>query len=201
MRRTSFGEMPCPIARSLEQVGEWWRILILRDALAGLTRFEEFQDSLGIAPNMLTRRLQALVEAGLLERHPYSERPPRHEYRLTARGRDFRPVLLAMLAWGDRHFAPEGTSVEIVDARTGAPAEPVLVDRASGRPIDTPDFTLAAGEGVRRRLARRRPPAASTVAGGMDPRTRMLLQGRPLPTLLRLAWPNTWSCSPRPRSG
>ena len=73
MRRTSFDTMPCPIARSLERVGEWWSILILRDAFAGLTRFEEFQASLGIAPNMLTRRLTALVEDGLLERRPYSE--------------------------------------------------------------------------------------------------------------------------------
>jgi DNA-binding HxlR family transcriptional regulator len=158
MRRTSFGDMPCPIARSLARVGEWWSILILRDALSGMTRFEEFQDSLGIAPNMLSRRLAALVEAGLLEKHPYSERPPRHEYRLTERGRDFRPVLLAMLAWGNRHFAPEGASVQIVDARTGAPADPVLVDRATGRPILSPDFALApgpaAGERTRRRLER-----------------------------------------------
>src|SRR5919202_4939885 len=158
MRRKSFGNMQCPIARGLERVGEWWSILILRDAFYGLTRFDEFQKSLGIAPNMLTRRLNALVEAGLLERHLYSERPPRHEYRLTARGRDFRPVLLAMLAWGNRHFAPEGASVQIVDARNGAPVDPVLVDRGTGRPIDGPDFTLAtgpaAGERTRRRLER-----------------------------------------------
>ncbi|MDO9712616.1 winged helix-turn-helix transcriptional regulator [Paracraurococcus lichenis] len=163
MRRTSFADMPCPIARSLDRVGEWWSILILRDAFAGMTRFEEFQESLGIAPNMLSRRLAALVEAGLLEKHPYSERPPRHEYRLTARGRDFRPVLLAMLAWGNRHFAPEGAAVQIVDARTGAPAEPVLMDRVTLRPIDGPDFTLApgpaAGERTRRRFARPRQPA------------------------------------------
>ena len=76
MQRKSFGAMPCPIARSLERVGEWWSILILRDAFAGMTRFEEFRESLGIAPNMLTRRLNALVEAGLLERQRYSERPP-----------------------------------------------------------------------------------------------------------------------------
>src|SRR5215468_1659798 len=73
MRRKSFGNMQCPIARSLERVGEWWSILILRDASLGLTRFDEFQESLGIAPNILTRRLKALVEAGLLERRRYSE--------------------------------------------------------------------------------------------------------------------------------
>ena len=83
--------MPCPIARSLERVGEWWSILILRDAFAGMTRFDAFQKSLGIAPNMLTRRLTALVEAGLLQRRRYNEHPPRDEYLLTNRGRDFRP--------------------------------------------------------------------------------------------------------------
>src|SRR6266853_616876 len=90
MQRKSFGRMVCPIARSLERVGEWWSILILRDALHGLRRFDQFQKSLGIAPNMLARRLNALVDAGLLERRRYSEHPPRDEYVLTARGRDFR---------------------------------------------------------------------------------------------------------------
>jgi DNA-binding HxlR family transcriptional regulator len=159
MQHKTFGNMQCPIARSLERVGEWWSILILRDAFAGMTRFDEFQTSLGIAPNTLTRRLKGLVEAGLLERRRYSERPPRHEYLLTARGRDFGPVLVAILAWGNRHFAPEGTSVEIVDARTGQPAEPMLVDRASLRPLVAPDYVLApgpaAGEGMKRRLADR----------------------------------------------
>ena len=122
MQRKSFDEMICPIARSLERVGEWWSMLILRDAFAGITRFEEFQKSLGIAPNMLTRRLATLVEAGLLERRRYSTRPPRDEYVLTERGRDFHGVLLALMAFGNRHFAPEGESVRIVDAVTGEPA-------------------------------------------------------------------------------
>src|SRR5256714_7319538 len=104
MQRKSFGTMQCPIARSLQRVGEWWSILILRDALHGLTRFDEFQKGLGIAPNMLTRRLNGLVEAGLLERRRYSEHPPRDEYLLTERGRDFRVVVLALLAWGNRPF-------------------------------------------------------------------------------------------------
>ena len=155
MRRKSFGGMSCPIARSLERVGEWWSILILRDALAGMTRFDEFQKSLGIAPSMLTRRLDALVEAGLLERHRYSAHPPRHEYRLTERGRDFRLVLVAMLAWGNRHFAPEGASVQIVDAETGAAADPILVDRATGRPLVAPDYMLAAGPAAGRPTRRR----------------------------------------------
>src|SRR5579872_5351456 len=157
MKRKSFGSMSCPIARGLERVGEWWSILILRDAFAGMTRFDEFQKSLGIAPNMLTRRLTALVEAGLLERHRYSEHPPRDEYRLTARGHDFRPVLLTMLAWGNRHFSPEGASLQIVDPDTGAEADPVLVDRATGRPLIGPHYVLAPGptasEATRQRLA------------------------------------------------
>ena len=116
MQRKSFASMPCPVARSLERVGEWWSILILRDALHGLTRFDQFQKSLGIAPNMLTRRLNALVEAGLLQRRRYSEHPPRDEYVLTARGRDFRPVIVALLAFGNKHFAPEGARRKLAAA-------------------------------------------------------------------------------------
>ena len=145
MQRKSFGSMTCPIARSLERVGEWWSILILRDAFRGLTRFDQFQKSLDIAPNMLTRRLNALVESGLLERRAYCEHPPRYEYRLTERGRDFRPVLWALLAWGNRHFAPEGASVIVVDTETGEPADPVLVDRRSGKVMVEPTFRSAPG--------------------------------------------------------
>jgi DNA-binding HxlR family transcriptional regulator len=145
MQHKSFSDMPCPIARSLERVGEWWSILILRDAFHGLTRFDQFQKSLGIAPNMLTRRLNALVGNGLLERRPYGSRPPRHEYVLTEIGRDFRPVLWSLLAWGNRHFAPEGPSVVVVDARTGIQAEPVLMDRVSGQVMTHPAFRSAPG--------------------------------------------------------
>jgi DNA-binding HxlR family transcriptional regulator len=157
MRHKSFGDMQCPIARSLERVGEWWSILILRDASLGLTRFDDFQQSLGIAPNILTRRLKALVEAGLLERRRYSERPPRDEYVLTQAGRDFRPVLWALLAWGNKHFAPEGASVVVVDSKTGAPADPILVDSNSGRPLVAPDFRSAAGPAADARTRRRHP--------------------------------------------
>ena len=157
MRRKSFGNMQCPIARSLERVGEWWSILILRDAAHGLTRFDEFAESLGIAPNILTRRLKALVEAGLLERRRYCERPPRDEYVLTRAGRDFRPVLWALLAWGNKHFAPEGASVVIVDSKTEVEAAPVLVDGNSGRPLIAPAFRSAAGPAADARTRRRHP--------------------------------------------
>ena len=155
MQRKSFDKMPCPIARSLERVGEWWSMLIMRDALHGFTRFDQFRKSLGIAPNMLTRRLNALVEAGLLERRRYSEHPPRDEYVPTARGRDFRPVLLALLAWGNRHFAPEGTSVQLIDAQSGAAVEPILVDPATGKAIKEPDYVLAPGPAAPERTRRR----------------------------------------------
>jgi DNA-binding HxlR family transcriptional regulator len=164
MRRKNFGNMQCPIARSLERVGEWWSILILRDAFHGLTRFDQFEESLGIAPNMLTRRLKALVEAGLLERRRYSQHPPRDEYVLTAAGRDFRPVLWALLAWGNRHFAPEGKSVVIVDSTTGAEAEPMLIDRNSGRPLLPPEFRSAAGPAADARTRSRHAPAAERPA-------------------------------------
>ncbi len=159
MQRTRFSAMDCPIARSLDRVGEWWSILILRDALGGMTRFEEFQKSLKIAPNMLTRRLNGLVEAGFLTRRRYSEHPPRHEYIVTERGRDFRPVLIALIAFGNRQFAPEGASVTIVDAVSGAPAEPILVDRLTGRPLVSSEFELIAGpaasEAMKARMAAR----------------------------------------------
>jgi DNA-binding HxlR family transcriptional regulator len=155
MQRKSFGRMVCPIARSLERVGEWWSILILRDALHGLTKFDQLQKSLGIAPNMLARRLDALIAAGLLERRRYSDHPPRDEYVPTARGRDFRPVLIALLAWGNKHFAPEGPSVLLVNRRTGAAVEPIVVDRATGRPIEEPEYAFAAGPAAGERTRQR----------------------------------------------
>ena len=169
--------MQCPVARSLERVGEWWSILILRDAFAGMTRFDEFQKSLNIAPNILTRRLTALVDAGMLERRLYCEHPPRHEYVLTERGRDFRPVLISLQTWGNRHFAPEGLSVMLVDARTGTAAEPILVDRVTGQPITDVTHKNAAGPAagarVQKRLGaqRKSSPAESGSRTGRTPAT------------------------------
>jgi DNA-binding HxlR family transcriptional regulator len=155
MQRKTFGHLQCPIARGLDRVGEWWSIMILRDAFHGLTRFDEFQKSLDIAPNMLTRRLNSLVEEGLLERRQYSEKPPRYEYLLTPRGRDFHPVMVALLAWGNRHFAEEGIAVDLLDSETGKPAEPVLVDRKSGREINQQDFTFGPGPAASERTRKR----------------------------------------------
>jgi DNA-binding HxlR family transcriptional regulator len=150
----------------VERIGEWWSILIMRDALHGYRRFDEFQQSLGIAPNMLTRRLNSLVDAGLLQRRRYSERPPRYEYVPTERGRDFRGVLVALLAWGNRHFAPEGASVEIVNTKTGAAAEPIIVDRTTLLPIAAPDFRFVAGPAAPERTRRRYANPSQTLSDG-----------------------------------
>jgi len=159
MRRTSFRKMHCPIARSLERVGEWWSILILRDALHGYRRFDEFSESLGVAPNILTTRLAALVKAGMLQKRQYSAKPPRYEYLPTQAARDFRPVLLSLMAFGNKHFAPEGAMVEVVDTRTGKPADIAAFDRTTGEPITAPHYAMvpgpAANARIRKRYARR----------------------------------------------
>jgi DNA-binding HxlR family transcriptional regulator len=157
MQHKSFGGMECPVARTLERVGDWWTILILRDAFHGRTRFDEFQKSLDIAPNILSRRLSSLVDDGLLKRRRYTDHPPRYEYVLTERGKDFRSVLLAMLTWGNRHFAPEGRSVVLVDTETGREVDPILVDPATGLPVTDRRYRTvpgpAASEATRRQLA------------------------------------------------
>jgi DNA-binding HxlR family transcriptional regulator len=145
----------CPIARSLERVGDAWSVLILRDALYGLTRFDEFEKSLGIAPNILTRRLTSLVEAGMLERHQYSDHAGRFDYRLTEAGRDFRTVMLAFLAWGNRHFATDGLALVVADAETGEIAEPQLVDKKSRRALSSPAFRVMAGPAANEKLRER----------------------------------------------
>jgi DNA-binding HxlR family transcriptional regulator len=107
MKRTSFAGMSCSVARTLDVVGEWWSLLVLRDAFTGVRRFEDFQRSLGIARNILADRLQTLVDYGVLERRLYHERPERYEYRLTEKGFDLYPVLLSLMRWGDRWATEE----------------------------------------------------------------------------------------------
>src|SRR5262249_37643697 len=155
MQRKSFSRMVCPIARSLERVGEWWSILILRDALHGFRRFDEFQNSLGIAPNTLTRRLNDLVEAGLLDRRRYNQLPPPAASRPPPGRVDFPPVLIPLLAWGTKPFAPEAASGVLVDPTTGEAPAPSLLARISGGPTAHPKYKSPQGpappEGTRRR--------------------------------------------------
>jgi len=105
MLKRDYEGQNCSIARALEVVGERWTLLIVRDAFLGLRRFDEFQESLGIARNVLTDRLNRLVEEGILERARYSERPERHEYRLTAKGRELNIALTALRQWGDTYLS------------------------------------------------------------------------------------------------
>jgi DNA-binding HxlR family transcriptional regulator len=136
MERTSFAEMHCSIARTLEMVGEWWTLLIIRDAFLGLSRFEEFQASLGIARNVLTRRLSTLVQAGILERRRYQEHPERFEYHLTEAGRELFPVIVALLQWGDRWTAGEaGPPLLLVHEPCGEAGGATLTCSHCGEPI------------------------------------------------------------------
>lgn len=157
MRRKRVGDHECPIARCVDQIGDWWSILILRDALEGVTRFDAFQKSLSIAPTMLTRRLNGLVDDGLLRRHRYSEHPPRDEYLLTEKGQDFQPVLFSLLVWGNKHFAPEGVCVQVKNVRTGEIAAPVLIDGKSGRSLQDPDYRLVCGPQASEELKQKLP--------------------------------------------
>jgi DNA-binding HxlR family transcriptional regulator len=133
-------------------------MLILRECFYGMTRFDEFQKNLNISTNALTTRLNALVEEGLLERRQYTERPPRYEYILTPRGRDFRPVLLTLFNWGKKHFSPEGPAVVLKDSQTGQDVQLQLIDAVTGEPITEERHRYypgpAATEGIRERLAR-----------------------------------------------
>jgi DNA-binding HxlR family transcriptional regulator len=131
MQRTSLEEMSCPVARALACVGEWWSLLILRDAFQGLSRFEDFRASLGISTNILARRLQHLTRNGILERRLYQRKPARYEYLLTEKGRDLLPLLLVLYRWGNEHQAPEGIAVELSDRLTRRRLQPVVVDRRS----------------------------------------------------------------------
>jgi DNA-binding HxlR family transcriptional regulator len=126
----------CPIARTLAVLGDAWSMLILRDAHAGLTRFDQFRKNLGIAPTMLTRRLAALTDEGLLEKRRYSEHPPRDEYQLTAAAHDFLPVLFMLGTWGRQHRG-DGKLVQFFDAETGTEIKPVTIDEGTGAKIGT----------------------------------------------------------------
>lgn len=155
MKKTSFATTPCPIARSLGRVGEWWSILILRDAFHGLSKFDEFQQSLGLSPTLLTRRLKFLVESGILYKQRYQTRPIRYQYLLTERGKDFFPVLVTLFQWGNTHLTEGAHSAELVDRRSGQPIQPLLIDALTQQPIALQHITLAAGPAVGEAMSRR----------------------------------------------
>src|ERR1700733_4621317 len=121
----AFADLNCSIARPLSFLGERWALLVLRDLFLGRRRFDEIQDSLGVASNVLSARLATLVEEGIVERRRYSERPERFEYRLTEKGLELQPIMMAVQAWGDRYTAPKGAPLDLIHLDCGHVAHAV----------------------------------------------------------------------------
>lgn len=147
MRWNELQNETCPVARGLSVVGDRWTLLVLRDCFRGLRRFDDLHASLGITRHVLSDRLKGLEAAGVLERRQYSNAPPRHEYRLTDKGRDLYPVLIALIRWGETH-QPRADVPDFTfrDRHTGAVIEPVLTDRRTGRELDPRQVSASRGE-------------------------------------------------------
>ncbi|GAA3655703.1 helix-turn-helix domain-containing protein [Nonomuraea antimicrobica] len=143
----TYPDINCSIARTLEVVGERWTLLVVRNALAGMTRFEKFQQSLGMAPNVLADRLSRLTDAGVLSQRQYSDRPARFEYVPTAKGRNLWPVLAAMVAWGDRYYAPDGSPRLLVHDGCGGRIAPELTCTTCSTTVDPDAVTSVEGPG------------------------------------------------------
>lgn len=148
MRRTRFDDWPCSIARTTDLLGDWWTPLVLREAFYGARRFDDFVERLGIGRNVLTERLRRLVEEEILTTIPYHDRPVRHEYRLTDKGRALFGPLAAMIRWGDDWLADgNGAPVELIDRRTGRIVRPAVVDELTGEPLDPRNLSARRGPG------------------------------------------------------
>jgi DNA-binding HxlR family transcriptional regulator len=150
MKRTSFADFNCSVARTMEVVGERWAMLVVKDVFLGVTRFDDLQRDLGIARNVLAERLDSLVEQELLERRAYRERPVRHEYVLTPKGRDLAAPLLAIMAWGDRwESGKAGPPVQLRHDGCGEITRPEVVCSCCGEPLTAESVTAHAGPGGR----------------------------------------------------
>lgn len=149
MQRTSFADIPCSLARTLDIVGEWWTPLVLRDIALGVTRFEEIQHDLGLSRKVLTQRLDTLVKHDVLERRPYQHNPLRHDYLLTEKGRDLIPALMAMMAWGDRWTAGEaGPPLRLRHDRCGHQTSPTVTCSHCAQPLTLAELTPHVGPGA-----------------------------------------------------
>ena len=143
MKRTSLAHAECPIARSLDAIGDWWSLLIIRDAMRGRRRFGEFQKSLGLARNILTVRLRALVDRGILELAPASDGSAYQEYVLTAKGRGIFPIIVALRQWSEEFDeSPEEIGTLLVDRDKGRPVKKLELHAADGRLLSYGETTL-----------------------------------------------------------
>ena len=142
MKNKNYNDMQCPIARCLDHIGEWWSLLIIRDAFRGSKRFDEFQKNLGIATNILTRRLKELVESGILEKQQYGESTNRFEYILTQRGQDLSPILMAMMQWSNKHIEFDETTSQIVNIQTKEVADLAFIDKKTGLEITSDTYKV-----------------------------------------------------------
>ncbi|AFK56965.1 winged helix-turn-helix transcriptional regulator [Tistrella mobilis] len=143
MKRTSLAGAACPVARALDVIGDWWSLLIVRDAFDGIRRFSAFQENLGIARGMLSTRLRALVDAGILGHAPASDGSAYREYVLTPQGRALFPVIVALRQWGEDHlYAPGEPCSALVDTQTGAPVARLDVRARDGRRLDWTDTAV-----------------------------------------------------------
>ena len=150
MSAVPFEQMDCSVARTLAVIGERWTMLIVRDAFNGVRRFDDFLDSLGIARNILTDRLQRLVDQGVLERRKYQDRPARFEYRLTDKGRDLYPVLCAMQRWGDLYATgPDGPALAVTHRDCGGPLEAAVRCSRCRAPVGPREAVVGRGPGFR----------------------------------------------------
>jgi DNA-binding HxlR family transcriptional regulator len=171
----------------VDATGDAWSLLILRQAFLGARRFQDFEQVYGITPTTLTRRLQSLTLAGLLERRLDPAQAPRETYELTDKGRDFLPVLLTLAAWGNRWLAQDGVAIECADPQSGQTLDPVVVDRRSGKPLRAGEVALKPGPAARRNLRAALGPLrllggpARTAADGGDGPTRAPTPRRPTP--------------------
>ncbi|WP_246052916.1 winged helix-turn-helix transcriptional regulator [Actinocorallia herbida] len=143
MTRTRFDDSDCPVARSVDAIGDWWSLLIVRDAFDGSRRFGEFQRSLGVAKNILTARLRALVAGGVLASVPASDGSAYREYALTPKGEALFPVIVALRQWGEQNFfAPGEAHSELVDRRDGRRLRALEVRAEDGRRLDPGDTAV-----------------------------------------------------------
>jgi DNA-binding HxlR family transcriptional regulator len=158
MLHRSYPGQVCSVARALEVVGERWTLLILRDAVEGLKRFDEFQDNLGIASNVLTSRLKLLCDEGVLERRPDEERPGRPKYVITDKGRELAPALITLMKWGDHHYpTPAGPPRLTLHAACGGTVGADLRCERCGKDVGFSELALHPGPGSRRSPVAGRP--------------------------------------------